>query len=141
MVHQALSRAQLMPLLVLMATYATSLLLIALAFPRLLSARLLRYAAWGFLLGIGHGIADPGSALHAPVLGGFAVAAVLAGVSWRTRDWVVALPLAAPACWLVVRWAPENKAWLAVWAAFALLGATLALGWQRIKAGVGARQP
>jgi hypothetical protein len=140
-VQDALARAQLMPPLVLLAAYATTLLLIALAFPRLLPVRLRRYAAWGFLLGLGHCIASPDSGRHAPVLGGLAAAAMLAGVSWRTRDWVVALPLAAPAGWLVVRWAPDNKAWLAVWAAFALLGATLALGWQRIKAGVGARQP
>ncbi len=137
----ALSDAGLMPLLVLMAAYSATLLLTALAVPRLLPARLLRYAAWGFLLGIGHCLADHGAGSHAPLLGGLAAIGMLAAVSWRTRDWLVALPLAAPACWLVVRWSPENKAWLAVWAAFALLGATLALGWQRIKAGVGARQP
>jgi hypothetical protein len=140
-VREALADAELMPPLVLMAAYATTLLLVALAAPRLLPARLLRYAAWGSLLGIGHCLADHGAGFHAPVLGGLAAAGMLAAVSWRTRDWLVALPLAAPACWLAVRWAPENKAWLAVWAAFALLGATLALGWQRIKAGAGARQP
>jgi hypothetical protein len=140
-VQQALSRAQLMAPLVLMAAYATTLLVITLAVPRLLPARLRRYAAWAFLLGIGHCIAGSPAEPPAPLLGALAAATVLAAASWRTRDWAVALPLAMPACWLVVRWSPENKAWLAVWAAFALLGATLAIGWQRIKAGSGARQP
>ncbi len=135
-VHAALVRAQLMPALVLLTLYASSLLLIVIVAPGLLGARLRRFAAWGFLGGVAHCCGfHAANALQ--LLSGLAAAGVLAAAGWRARDWVVALPLMIPSCVVVLRWGPENRAWLAVWAAFALLGATLALGRHRLKTRIG----
>jgi len=78
------------------------------------------------------------AATYAPILFSLHLAAKLAFAAWRCRDpWLLA-PLAVPAAaaspWLM----PENKAWLAIAAAFLLLGAALVIGWRRVRTRPGA---
>ncbi len=101
--------------------------------PQLLPAALIRAAAWSWTIGgmwclvLGHG--GP----HHPLLASVGVSAILLVAAWRCQDrWLLA-PLSVPACLAAPYLMPANKAWLGIWAAFALLGSALVVGWHRIR--------
>jgi hypothetical protein len=65
--------------------------------------------------------------------GGLGVMAMHAMAWWRTRDaWALA-SLLLPSATLVPVLMPAHKGWLAVWAAFALLGVGVSLSWLRVR--------
>ena len=136
-VCEALQRIPLSPLALLGALYPLTLLTTAICMPLLLPPRLMRWCAWIFLLSSATCLNNVELSHLQSIVGEAACAGILAATSWRSRDWLIALPICLPTTILLVRLAPENKAWFAVWAAFVLLGAALALGWRRIKAAGG----
>jgi hypothetical protein len=83
---------------------------------------------------------------HAPTsliaaLSGALLIATHAVTWWRTRDNWAMVPLMLPTVLLMPSLMPENKGWLAVWAAFALLGVGVSLSWLRVRATQVARRP
>jgi hypothetical protein len=73
--------------------------------------------------------------------GGLGIMTMHALAWWRTRDAWALTSLLLPSAALVPVLMPEHKGWLAVWAAFALLGVGVTLSWLRVRATQARRAP
>jgi hypothetical protein len=90
-----------------------------------------RVGLWVVLAGAGLITARHGAAAGITV--GAWIVLLHALTWWRTRDGWSLLPLLVPAIAVTPFLLPAHKGWLAVWVAFLLLGAGVALSWQRVR--------
>ncbi len=128
----------LMPLATLVTAIGVVVLAVALTWGAEKRAAVVRMALWLVTIGVVVSCAKHGALSLVAVAGGGALVAVHALACWRTRDAWTLLSLSVPA--VLVALAPENKGWLAVWAAFILLAAGVWMSWLRVRAVQAARR-
>lgn len=128
----------LMPLATLVTAMGVVVLAVALTWGAEKRAAVVRMALWLVTIGVVVSCARHGALSLVALAGGGALVAVHAIAWWRTRDAWTLLSLSVPA--VLVALAPENKGWLAVWAAFILLAAGVWMSWLRVRAVQAARR-
>jgi hypothetical protein len=105
--------------------------------PQLVSPAVARCATWLVLIGL---LSLTGRLLgNAPRrwAGGSVLATALILLAWRRRDPHLCWPLLPPAIVVLPDLLPRQRAWLGVWAAFALLAGAVGLAWRSARRGRG----
>jgi len=121
-----------LPLATLVTAIGVVVLAVALTWGAERRAAVVRLALWLVTIGVVLPCAKHCALSLTALAGGGVLVAVHAIAWWRTRDAWTRLSLSVPAA--LVALAPENKGWLAVWAAFILLAAGVWMSWLRIRA-------
>jgi len=121
-----------LPLATLVTAIGVVVLVVALTWGAERRAAVVRLALWLVTIGVVLSCAKHGALSLVALAGGGVLVAVHVIAWWRTRDAWTLLSLSVPA--VLVALAPENKGWLAVWAAFILLAAGVWMSWLRIRA-------
>ena len=121
------------PLIALVAVNGLALLLVAALWPRAFRPVVIRLALLALTIGVMQAYGREGSELYAPLSAGCGLFALHAAMAWRTRNWFALTPLLLPFLLVAPSLIPTHKGWLAVWAAFALLGAGVSLSWVRVR--------
>ncbi len=105
----------------LLALAGAGALAVCLRWPRAFSTAVPRMAALALVAGMMVVFFKDHSPWHAPLLGTAILVAGLAASSWRLGDGWVSLPGGLPGAAVLPQLLPDNKGWLAIWVAFALL--------------------